>query len=92
MKYIRERDGKREIITKSKHSRNYWIQGVLKWTFCIGLLALTVLLCQFLDKKLNDGKIVDKIRNAVSGSDEPKGTELSLKETETEEPSAVQAA
>lgn len=85
MKYIRERDGKREIITKSKHSRNYWIQAVLKWTFCIGLLALTVLLCQFLDKKLNDGKIVDKIRNAVSGSDEPKSTELSLKETETEE-------
>ncbi len=84
MKYIQEKNGKREIVTKPKHSRAYFVQAVIKWFFCIGILVLTVLLCQFLDKKLNDGKIVEKIRNAVSGSDSPKDTELSLFEEETE--------
>lgn len=84
MKYIQEKNGKREIVTKPKHSRTYFAQAVIKWFFCIGILVLTVLLCQFLDKKLNDGKIVEKIRNAVSGSDSPKDTELSLFEEETE--------
>lgn len=84
MKYIQEKNGKREIVTKPKHSRAYFAQAVIKWFFCIGILVLTVLLCQFLDKKLNDGKIVEKIRNAVSGSDSPKDTELSLFEEETE--------
>ena len=84
MKYIQEKNGKREIINKPRHSRAYFVQAVIKWAFCIGLLVLIVLLCQFLDKKLNDGKIVDKIRNTISGSDNKKDTEFSIRETETE--------
>lgn len=66
MKYIREKNGKREIVERKKHSRVYVIQAVLKWSFCIGILLLTVLLCQFFDKKLNDGRIVKRIINTVS--------------------------
>ena len=57
MKYIRERNGKREIVEKKRHSRAYIMQAVLKWTICIGLLLIAVLVFRFLDKKLNDGKI-----------------------------------
>lgn len=64
MKYIREKNGKREIVEKKRHSKNYYISAALKWLFCIGILALTLLLCQFLDKKLNDGRIVNKIINS----------------------------
>lgn len=67
MKYIREKNGKREIVEKKRHSKNYYISAVLKWLFCIGILALTLLLCQFLDKKLNDGRIVNKIINSGLG-------------------------
>lgn len=85
MKYIQEKNGKREVIEKKKRSGAYWMQAVLKWSFCIGILALTVLLCQFLDKKLNDGRIVDKILNAVSNEDEPEAdTQAVPQETETE--------
>ncbi len=64
MKYIREKNGKREIVEKKRHSKNYYISAALKWLFCIGILALTLLLCQFLDKKLNDGRSVNKIINS----------------------------
>ncbi len=67
MKYIRERNGKREIVEKRRHSREYIMQAVLKWTLCILLLILAVLLFRFFDKKLNDGKIVDKL---IHGSDD----------------------
>ena len=43
------------------------MQAVLKWTLCILLLILAVLLFRFFDKKLNDGKIVDKL---IHGSDD----------------------
>lgn len=76
MKYIREKNGRREIIERRKHSRAYVIQAVLKWLFCIGALVLAVLLFQFLDKKLNDGKIVDRI---IHGN-----KEASPKEPDTE--------
>ncbi len=75
MKYIRERNGKREIVERKKHSWVYVIQAVLKWSFCIGILLLTILLCQFLDKKLNDGRIVDKIMNTVTDAVSMNSTE-----------------
>lgn len=88
MKYIQEKNGKREIVERKKRSRVYWISAAMKWSFCIGILALTVLLCTFLDKKLNDGKIVDKILNSSTKPKQeadtqmlPQGTEA---ETETE--------
>lgn len=84
MKYIQEKKGKREIIERKKHSRVYWIQAVLKWSFCIGILVLVVLACQFLDKKLNDGRIVDKIRNAVSEPNQEADTQVMPQETESE--------
>ncbi|MCM1258354.1 MAG: N-acetylmuramoyl-L-alanine amidase [Roseburia sp.] len=83
MKYIREKDGKRIIVEKKKHTRVWMIQAVLKWSVCISVLCLTVLLCVFLDKKLDDGKIVDKIAKAVSNMGDEKGTEK-LEPTETE--------
>lgn len=76
MKYIRERNGKREIVEKKKHSRAYILQAVLKWTCCISILALTILLCTFLDKKLNEGRIVNKILNT--------NNEVSLTKEDTE--------
>lgn len=69
MKYIREKNGRREIVERRRHSSAYIMQAVLKWFFCIGLLTLIVLLCAFLDKKLNDGKIVDKL--IKNDSEEP---------------------
>ena len=50
MKYIREKDGKREIVEKKKHTRVWMIQAVLKWTVCLSVLCVTVLLCVFIDK------------------------------------------
>ena len=89
MKYVRERDGRREIIEKRRHSRAYWIQAAIKWFFCISILLLSVLMFQFLDKKLNDGKIVDKIigagkKDSESEADTEKRKPVST-ETETEE-------
>lgn len=66
MKYIRERNGKREIVEKKKHSRVYVIQAVLKWTFCLSILFLTVVVCGFFDQKLNEGRIVNKILNIAT--------------------------
>lgn len=83
MKYIREKDGKRYVVEKKKHTRVWMIQAVLKWSVCISVLCLTVLLCVFLDKKLDDGKIVDKIVKAVSNMDDGKKLEK-LEATETE--------
>lgn len=87
MKYIRERDGKREIIERRRHSRTYVIQAVLKWAFCIGALLLAVLLFQFLDKKLNDGKIVDRIihGNKEASPKEPDTEQMISLGTEEEE-------
>lgn len=87
MKYIRERNGKREIVERKKHSRAYVISAAIKWAFCIGILLLTVLLCTYLDKKLNDGKIVDKIVNSVADAAAMnESTELeSIKDTEDTE-------
>ncbi len=82
MKYIREKDGKREIVEKKKHTRVWMIQAVLKWTVCLSVLCVTVLLCVFIDKKLNNGKIVDKIANAAS--DVINNDEGEEKATETE--------
>lgn len=92
MKYIRERNGKHEIVERRKHSRAYVIQAVLKWAFCIGILLLAILLFQFLDKKLNDGKIVDRIIHGSDDSEENKvqNTELlETSETEDEEEADV---
>lgn len=83
MKYIREKDGKRIIVEKKKHTRVWMIQAVLKWSVCISVLCITVLLCVFIDKKLDDGKIVDKIAKAVSNMGDEKETEK-LEPTETE--------
>lgn len=89
MKYILEKNGKREIVEKKKHSKNYYISAVLKWLFCIGILALTLLLCQFLDKKLNDGRIVNKIINSglsVSSTEKMENTEsIAVTEEATEQ-------
>ena len=89
MKYILEKNGKREIVVKKKHSKNYYISAVLKWLFCIGILALTLLLCQFLDKKLNDGRIVNKIINSglsVSSTEKTENTEsIAVTEEATEQ-------
>ena len=89
MKYILEKNGKREIVEKKKHSKNYYISAVLKWLFCIGILALTLLLCQFLDKKLNDGRIVNKIINSglsVSSTEKTENTEsIAVTEETTEQ-------
>ncbi len=84
MKYIREKDGRREIVEKRRHSRAYWIQAVLKWSFCIGILTLTLLVCGFLDKKLNDGKFVKKITGAQPEEPVQKDTET-VPEPETEQ-------
>lgn len=85
MKYIRERNGKREIVEKKRHSRAYIMQAVLKWTICIGLLLIAVLVFRFLDKKLNDGKLMDRIIGKKEAPETP-STELEeLIETETEE-------
>ncbi len=88
MKYIREKNGKREIVEKRRHSRAFMIQAALKWTFCISILALTVLACKMIDKKLNDGKIVDKLLNSSSDAPPAAGTEqVMIPETEeAEEP------
>lgn len=89
MKYILEKNGKREIVEKKKHSKNYYISAVLKWLFCIGILALTLLLCQFLDKKLNDGRIVNKTINSglsVSSTEKTENTEnIAVTEEATEQ-------
>lgn len=87
MKYIRERNGKREIVERRRHSRAYVIQAVLKWAFCIGALILAVLLFRYLDKKLNDGKIVDKIihGSGEASPKEPDTEKLIPVETESEE-------
>ena len=89
MKYILEKNGKREIVEKKKHSKNYYISAVLKWLFCIGILTLTLLLCQFLDKKLNDGRIVNKIINSglsVSSTEKMENTEsIAVTEEATEQ-------
>lgn len=87
MKYIRERNGKHEIVERRKHSRAYVIQAVLKWAFCIGALLLAVLLFQFLDKKLNDGKIVDRIihGNKEASPKEPDTEQMISLGTEEEE-------
>ncbi len=89
MKYILEKNGKREIVEKKKHSKNYYISAVLKWLFCISILALTLLLCQFLDKKLNDGRIVNKIINSglsVSSTEKMENTEsIAVTEEATEQ-------
>lgn len=89
MKYILEKNGKREIVEKKKHSKNYYISAVLKWLFCIGILALTLLLCQFLDKKPNDGRIVNKIINSglsVSSTEKTENTEnIAVTEEATEQ-------
>lgn len=88
MKYIRERNGRREIIEKRRHSQAYFVQALIKWFFCIGILVLTLLLCQFLDKKLNNGKLMEKLRKTVSeqpGNKELQSTEIAPTETETEE-------
>lgn len=61
MKYIRESNGRRDIVEKKRHSRAYVIQAVVKWLLCISVLLLTLLVCGFLDKKLNDGKLVEKL-------------------------------
>ena len=66
MKYIRERDGKREIVEKKRRSQAYIVQAAVKWAFCIIVLVLIAMIFLALDKKLNDGKIVDKIRGASS--------------------------
>lgn len=82
MKYIREKDGKRTVVEKKKHSRVWMIQAGIKWSVCIVTLLITVGLCIFLDKKINSGRITDKILN-TGGT----GTEteiLSEGETETE--------
>ena len=85
MKYIREKNGKREIVEKKRHSQAYIVQAILKWTICIGLLLIAVLVFRFLDKKLNDGKIVDKI---IGKKEAPKTPSVETEqpiETETEE-------
>ena len=79
MKYIREKNGKREIVEKRKHSSAYVLQTVVKWSFCIGVLVLTLLLCSFLDKKLNDGRLMAKIT-------EPKEEKPAEPDTEPSEP------
>lgn len=79
MKYIREKNGKREIVEKRKHSNAYVLQAVVKWIFCISILALTLLLCGLLDKKLNDGKLMAKITN-------PKQEKQVEPDTQREEP------
>lgn len=88
MKYIREKNGKREIVEKRKHSNAYVLQAVVKWIFCISILALTLLLCGLLDKKLNDGKLMAKITNPKQEKqvepDTQKEEPIEL-ETETEE-------
>ena len=63
MKYIREKNGTREIVERRRHSRAYVVSAGIKWAFCIGILILSVLLFRFLDKKLNDGKLMAKITN-----------------------------
>lgn len=83
MKYIREKDGKRIIVEKKKHTRVWMIQAVLKWSVCISVLCLTVLLCIFLDKKLDDGKLMDKIVSTVSNIEEG-DTGEKVPETETQ--------
>ena len=90
MKYIREKNGTREIVERRKHSRAFVMQAVLKWILCIGILLLAVLLFRFLDKKLNDGKIVDKLLNS-SEEASPQGATAkdaagSVEETEEEGP------
>lgn len=80
MKYIRETNGKREIVEKRKRSRVYYIQGFIKWSFCLGILTLTVLLCNFLSQRINDGKVMDKIVSTVT---EPE-TEIETEEFSTE--------
>lgn len=86
MKYIRERNGKREIVERKKRSRVYWIQTFLKWSFCISVLLLTVLLCQYLDKKLNDGRIIDEIIHTITDTAQTdNGTETLSETTEARE-------
>lgn len=87
MKYIRERDGKREIVEKKRRSQAYIVQAAVKWAFCIVVLVLIAMIFLALDKKLNDGKIVDKIRGASSEASkkEPDTESLLLTEEETEE-------
>lgn len=84
MKYIQERNGKKEVIEKRKRSRNYYIRGIVRWGISIGILCLVLLVCVFADKKLNEGKIMDSIKNTVGdiSGDIQTGTEISPKETE----------
>lgn len=81
MKYIREKNGKREIVERKRHSRVYVIQAALKWTVCISILLLTVLLCKFLDQKLNNGRLVKKLVSTASDITADNNTE-SLTDTE----------
>lgn len=81
MKYIREKNGKREIVERKRHSRVYVIQAALKWAVCISILFLTVLLCKFLDQKLNNGRLVQKLVNTASDITADNNTE-SLTDTE----------
>ncbi len=87
MKYIREKNGTREIVERRRHSRAYVVSAGIKWAFCIGILILSVLLFRFLDKKLNDGKIVDKLINGSNkDTSAVKNTEeITPAEPETEE-------
>ncbi len=79
MKYIRESNGRRDIVEKKRHSRAYVIQAVVKWLLCIGILLLTLLVCGFLDKKLNDGKLVEKLTK-------PKAEKPVMQDTESVKP------
>lgn len=86
MKYIQRTNGKRVIVEKKKKSKRYYGQGLIKWSFCIGILLLTVLLCRFLDQRIQDGKIVDKIVSTITKPAEEKGEAVFLEDTETEMP------
>lgn len=85
MKYIQRTNGKKVIVEKKKKSKAYYGQGFVKWSFCIGVLLLTVLLCKYLDQRINDGKIVDKIVSTITKPAETNGESVVLEDTtETE--------
>lgn len=69
MKYIREKDGKKIIVEKKKHSRSYVISAVVKWTVCIFVLFLAILLCLFLNKKMDGIGLIEDVMNHVEDSE-----------------------
>lgn len=87
MKNTQETKGKQRITETKKHSGRYYYQAFLKWSFCIGILLLTVLLCQYLDKRINDGKFVDRLVSTITepATEENKEQLTEIKETETVE-------